>query len=174
MGIINIGIRIKDAFGIRGSTEKIQNVVETEFSGYNTEKSRAFINMISEYPPLTRGNFAPPPYWRRGVGRVVNSSGMIDRPSEHLTESWRIDEQVAPWANKTVIGNPASYAALVVGDEDHMDAQGNMQTEYHQVNGWKTINEVLAAVGLRTGQNPSAAKELLGRVVDKITRIFKS
>lgn len=171
---LSIAVKIKNALKIKGGVERISAVVKEEFSGFNSEKAKSFIDIISEYPPITRGNMPPPPYWSRGRGRVVNKAGMISVPSEHLTESWQIQEFVAPFRSRTTISNPASYAALVVGDDDHKDSQGYSQTWFHAENGWLTINEVLNAVGLRTGpRNEPAARALKDRIVAKITNVFK-
>jgi hypothetical protein len=131
---------MKDAAGLVGDTV------------LNTEGLR-------KYPPATRANQPPPPYYIRGQGmvlrgrfrqvkRVAGSGGIYSSKYQtvgfseiHLNNSERLGTkfyslgQVTGLGSTiTRIGNVASYASHVIGDEDQARAMGRI--------GWRKLGEV--------------------------------
>jgi len=68
--------------------------------------------MGSNYPPAGPGSTPPTPYYKRGTGHMYASGG-TDGKSENLGKKWYVKRE----GYKTRIGNTASYAKYVHGEE---------------------------------------------------------
>ena len=84
---------------------------------------------LENYPPETAANKPPTPYWVRGVGmqRSLQGQEYNDMTSENLGKQWIV---TASGLN-TVVGNSASYAKWVHGDDSQAKAMGRI--------GWKKL-----------------------------------
>lgn len=102
-----------------------------------------FVKAIVTYPPATRGNAPPPPYWIRGVGRVL--AGEIRPKSQHLgggvgfLNSWKRESQQVKFGAFGKITTNVSYAPWVVGTET--------QSKIHKRNKWQSVADVLRKIG---------------------------
>lgn len=83
---------------------------------------------LQNYPPETAANKPPVPYYVRGLGmeRSLQGQEYNDSSSENLGKQWVVNSQ----GLNTVIGNSASYAKWVHG-EDQAKAMGAI--------GWKKL-----------------------------------
>jgi len=84
---------------------------------------------LKSYPPATEANAPPTPYYIRGRG-TQTAHGNLNN-SERLGTQFYIDSNVGGF--KTEIGNRASYAQYVIGEEQ----AGNMG-----IKGWRKLWDV--------------------------------
>lgn len=97
------------------------------------------VERLSTYPPETKGNQPPAPYWARGKGRV-HANGTINPVSQQYTQSWNVYDRVSEDDVTVVAKTDVTYAPWVVGTKQ--------QTWFHQRNGWANVRVVLQEVGL--------------------------
>ncbi len=83
---------------------------------------------LRRYPPLTYANQPPTPYYIRGSGTHYARGN--DKRSERLGTQYYVETQ----GYVTTIGNRASYAKYVSGDEDQAQAMA--------AKGWRKLFEV--------------------------------
>lgn len=81
---------------------------------------------LRKYPPAGPGNSPPPPYYIRGRGTQFANRNMGN--SEKLGTKFVVEPNV-----DTVISNNASYAPLVIGDEQQ-ERMGRI--------GWRKLSDV--------------------------------
>ncbi len=84
---------------------------------------------MSKYPPLTKANAPPYPFYRRGIGTMY-ASGRIDKTSENLSKRW-MTKSVGYGVE---ISNTATYAKWVHSDKFQARAMGRI--------GWRKLVEV--------------------------------
>ena len=84
---------------------------------------------INPYPPMTSANAPPYPYYQRGLGTWTSSNHNTGK-SENLGKQWYV-KQIGL---DTEIGNRASYARWVHGDE---------QASFMKPKGWRILTEVV-------------------------------
>jgi len=90
---------------------------------------------LQAYPPATSANQPPTPFYLRGLGMVTKyGSGTNELSSETLGKQWN----VAVNGYKTTIGNRASYAGWVHGDEQAKGMSKNAKIP----KGWRKLTEV--------------------------------
>ena len=90
---------------------------------------------LQAYPPATAANQPPAPFYLRGLGMVTKyGSGTNELSSETLGKQWN----VAVNGYKTTIGNSASYAKWVHGDEQAKGMSKNATIP----KGWRKLTEV--------------------------------
>lgn len=82
---------------------------------------------LKKYPPATGANAPPTPYYIRGVGTQYLSKNLGN--SERLGTQWYVKSA----SFKTEIGNRASYAKWVHGEE---------QASFMAPKGWRKLTEV--------------------------------
>ena len=87
---------------------------------------------LQAYPPATAANQPPTPYYERGMGMQYASGN--SGSSETLGKQWN----VAVNGYKTTIGNRASYAKWVHGDEQAKGMSKNATIP----KGWRKLTEV--------------------------------
>ena len=103
-----------------------------------------FVKEIVTYPPMTRGNSPPAPYWKRGVG-LVNRTGGVNPVSQRLgggvgfLRSWKRESQQVKFGAFGKITTNVSYAPWVVGTET--------QSKIHKRNKWQSVADVLRKIG---------------------------
>ena len=83
---------------------------------------------LKKYPPLTDANAPPTPYYIRGRGTQTKSGNT--GKSEKLGTLWYAKAQ----GYSTAVGNRASYAKYVHGDDD--------QATFMAPKGWRKLKEV--------------------------------
>ena len=88
---------------------------------------------LQNYPFKTAANNPPAPYYRRGMGMYYSRSKK-SKTSETLGKQWN----VAVNGYKTTIGNRASYAGWVHGDEQAKGMSKNATIP----KGWRKLTEV--------------------------------
>ena len=104
-----------------------------------------FVKEITTYPPMTRGNSSPAPYWKRGVG-LVRGGGVVDPVSQRLgggvgfLRSWKRESQQVRFGAFGKISTTVSYAPWVVGTET--------QSAIHRKNKWQSVADVLLKLGM--------------------------
>ena len=103
---------IRDALQ-RGGRDSAQEILETKG--------------LKDYPPKTPANLPPTPYYIRGSG--IKYKSYLKPTSEKMRTLW----YVKPQGLVTKIGNRASYAKWVHGDE-----QANAMAKI----GWKKLTDV--------------------------------
>lgn len=84
---------------------------------------------MQNYPPAGKQNAPPYPYYERGMGTHV-SPATTYATSENLGKQW-YTRRVGAGAE---VGNRASYAPFVHGDEDQAEKMGG--------HGWRKLHEV--------------------------------
>jgi hypothetical protein len=84
---------------------------------------------LQKYPPATAANLPPPPYYIRGEGMMYKWG--LKKTSEKLGTKWYVKPGESGW--KVEIGNPASYAPQVVGNEQ--------QAKFARI-GWRKLFDV--------------------------------
>jgi hypothetical protein len=82
---------------------------------------------LKNYPPMTAANAPPTPYYIRGRGTQTASGNRGE--SERLGTQWYVEKQ----GLGTVIGNRASYAHWVHGDD---------QASFMKPKGWRKLLDV--------------------------------
>ena len=87
---------------------------------------------LQAYPPATAANQPPTPYYERGMGMQYASGN--SGSSETLGKQWN----VAVNGYKTVVGNRASYAGWVHGDEQARGMGPNARIP----KGWRKLTDV--------------------------------
>ena len=92
---------------------------------------------VAQYPPATGANMPPGlngySWYERGFGtRTV--TGRAYATSEVLGKSWVVKIKQTARMTRGVIGTNVSYAEFV---------QGKLQTGFHRMRGWKTVEQVL-------------------------------
>lgn len=83
---------------------------------------------LKKYPPATDANSPPVPYYIRGRGMQYKSGNT--GKSERLGTQFYVESK----DYKTAIGNRASYAKYVVGDD---------QAHFMKPKGWRTLRDVV-------------------------------
>jgi hypothetical protein len=88
---------------------------------------------LQQYPPASEANYPPTPYYIRGRGTQRGGKGgeHNDMSSEKLGSRWFTEQD----GYTTKIGNNASYAKYVHGDE---------QAGHMAIKGWRKLSEVFA------------------------------
>lgn len=139
--------------------EKIGQVAQLRFAVQAAALD--LLEKLSEYPPASEGNQPgrysiktrrPMGYYIRGTGSV-SPSGKVYHTSETLNRRWTHKMLGAPDIGAQ-IGNNASYAKYVVGDE---------QAYFHGRRGWKTARQVLE-------ENRDRLLSFIEVAVEKLTR----
>ena len=87
---------------------------------------------LQAYPSETAANQPPTPYYERGMGTQYASGN--SGTSETLSEQWN----VAVNGYKTVVGNRASYAGWIHGDEQARGMGPNARIP----KGWRKLTDV--------------------------------
>jgi hypothetical protein len=82
---------------------------------------------LKAYPPASEGNREPTPYWIRGRGLETDKGNLNN--SERMGTKWTTKRE----GFNTMIGNSASYAKWVHGDDQAKAMAGH---------GWKKLFEV--------------------------------
>jgi hypothetical protein len=82
---------------------------------------------LQNYPPATAANFPPTPYYVRGEGRQYASYN--DKSSQRLDTQFYVEQE----GYTTTVGNRATYAQYVVGEE---------QARHMKAIGWRKLYEV--------------------------------
>lgn len=103
------------------------------------DRMNAAVERLSTYPPETKGNQPPPPYWARGKGRV-HANGDINPVSQQYTQSWMITDRTSDNDVTVMAQTDVTYAPWVVGTKQ--------QAWFHGQNGWPTVRGALQQVGL--------------------------
>lgn len=85
---------------------------------------------LQKYPGATAANMPPAPYYKRGSGTIYKGGGSSGS-SENLGKQWTT--KTNPGDNSFTIGNRASYAPYVHGDE---------QAKVMDAIGWRKLAEV--------------------------------
>ena len=80
---------------------------------------------LKTYPPMTSANQPPTPYYIRTKG--MQHKTYNDENSENLGKQWYVKSE----GINTKIGNSASYAKWVHGDDDQVEAMASI--------GWKKL-----------------------------------
>lgn len=134
-------IRIEGDERIRQAIKKAPREIATAIKAAGQEASNEILNTqgLRRYPPATSANLPPTPYYVRGRGMQYKSRN--DGRSERYGTKWTTRTR----GSGTVIGNSASYARYLAGEE---------QSAKMAEKGWRKLFEV--------------AKEKMAR----ITRIY--
>ena len=111
--------------GFKRFPQEIRNVFED--AGKKSAEMILKERGLRQYPPETKANLPPTPYYVRTKGTQYKS--YLKMTSENLGKKW----YVKPAGLGVKIGNPASYAKWVHGDE-----QANAMAKI----GWKKLDEV--------------------------------
>ena len=83
---------------------------------------------LSKYPRVGKGSTPPAPYYKRGTGYMYASGG-TDLSSENLGKQWYVKRE----GELLRIGNRASYAKWVHGDDDQAEVMAGL--------GWLKLRE---------------------------------
>ena len=115
---------------LMASLEKFPNKVRKTFKGAGEESSKIIIESkgLQDYPSETSANMPPAPYYERGKGMWTSATRNTYK-SEVLGKQWYVKSS----GFQTKIGNRASYARWVHGDE---------QARAMAAIGWKKLFDV--------------------------------
>jgi hypothetical protein len=105
--------------------QEIQRTIEA--AGEETAKKVLSEQGLKKYPPATSANQPPTPYYIRGRG-TQTAHGNLNN-SERLGTQWTVKSNDL----KTTIGNRASYARWVHGEE---------QAHFMAPKGWRKLTDV--------------------------------
>ena len=119
----NINIKIEGIEKIQAALNKFPQEIQRTIELAGEEAAQKILKEegLQKYPPLTGANMPPYPYYKRGTG-TQTSQWHNTGSSENLGKQWHVESE----GLKTTVGNRASYARYVVGDEQpaHMARKG--------------------------------------------------
>lgn len=160
---LDIDVSMQDAGGLISRLANSRIAINTEFEYLiGTILDRA-VEEFQAYPPETKGNFPPPPYYQRGVG-MYNQYGNLrqDRLSENLGQQW-IRE--ITYEDDGVTGrliNNASYSGYVHDEY--------LQAVWHGQHGWEQAQPEVRR--LRDEITAKQERGILTRIKDYILGRF--
>lgn len=111
-------------------TTSIPSVMENEMNTLMTD----IVNELGAYPPTSKANNPPPPYYERGVG-YYGRFGKLTKLSQQLGTRWETELRKDPKGITGVIKNTATYSGYVHDQ--------NLQPPFHASRGWKTAQKVV-------------------------------
>ena len=108
-----IRIRVEGVKKITDNLNRIGVDLPRTMKGAGIEASNEILDEqgLRKYPPATRANFPPPPFYIRGRG-MQTSASRNDGKSQRLGTKW----QVVPYGLGIKIKNPVTYSVYVHGD----------------------------------------------------------
>ena len=130
--VTELKIKVEGLDKLMKGFERFPREIAREMSQAGHESADVILNTqgMRNYPPLTSANFPPVPYYQRGFG-VRGSSAAYNRAvSENLGKKWHVRRL---GSGGTEIGNVASYAKYVHGDE---------QAKAMAAIGWRKLKDV--------------------------------
>lgn len=125
------------AVKLRADYRGIEQQVLSRLKAANEKIAHDAVEMLTQYPPETQGNFPPPPYWERGEG-MKNAAGETTEKSYKYGESkdrWRYETSVGNGEVVTRASTEVPYAPYV--------SDANLQAWFHAENGWLTDVDVV-------------------------------
>lgn len=109
-----IQIEVKGLDKLMAKFDKFPKEIAKAFKAAGDEAANRVLlktTGLQKYPPEGAANKPPTPYYSRGLGTVTAKG--IRRTSERMRAQWYVDHK----STETAIGNRASYARWVHGEE---------------------------------------------------------
>lgn len=109
----NVFVRVEGVEKIRQAINEFPSVVAENIRQAGSQASEEILNTtgLRSYPPETAANLPPTPYYIRGRG--MQYKGYNDESSERYGTKWTTQHT----GYGTVIGNSASYAPRLAGEQ---------------------------------------------------------
>ena len=138
-------------------TNDIKRTVEVESMHIAT----TFTKVITDYPPPTRGNQPPTPFYDRGRGYVRGNT--IFPLSEQFGENVTTKIRATVKEVEIEFNLKPSYSNWLVGTFE--------QAQVHARHGWKTIGAVLRGIGINADETTSSNVPATGRMRTAIAKL---
>jgi hypothetical protein len=130
-----IKVEIKGIEELQAALQQVPRQVQHHLAQAGNDAAKLILKTegIQKYPPADSANAPPTPYYIRGRGMQYKYGNNMK--SEKYGTRWTVESS----AYKTTIGNSASYAPYLAGDEYSPHKQAKVMDD----RGWRILREVV-------------------------------